>query len=85
MVSFVVVIFYVLTIAGIFILRKKMPDVERPYKAFGYPVLPVIYILLGLTFCFFLITMKPLYAGIGLGIVLLGIPVYYIAVASQKK
>ena len=85
MVSFVVVIFYVLTIAGIFILRKKMPDAERPYKAFGYPVFPFIYILLGITFCYFLITMKPTYAGIGLGIVLLGIPVYYIAVASQKK
>ncbi|MFN5135636.1 MAG: amino acid transporter, partial [Chitinophagaceae bacterium] len=85
MVSFVVVIFYVLTIAGIFILRKKMPNAERPYKAFGYPVLPFLYIILGITFCYFLITMKPTYAGIGLGIVLLGIPFYYIAVASQKK
>lgn len=85
MVSFVVVIFYVLTIAGIFILRKKMPDAERPYKAFGYPVLPLLYMILGITFCYFLITMKPTYAGAGLIIVLLGIPVYYIAVASQKK
>ncbi|MBX9781657.1 MAG: amino acid permease [Chitinophagaceae bacterium] len=84
MVSFVVVIFYVLTIAGIFILRKKMPDAERPYKAFGYPVLPVIYILLGITFCVFLILMKPFYAGTGLGIVLLGIP-FYIALSPQKK
>ena len=85
MISFVVVLFYVLTIIGIFVLRVKRPDIERPYKAFAYPVLPIIYIVLGLTFCFFLITMKPLYAGIGLGIVLLGIPVYYIAVANQKK
>lgn len=85
MISFVVVLFYVLTIAGIIILRKTKPEVERPYKAFGYPVLPVIYILLGLTFCFFLIIMKPVYAGVGFGIVLLGIPVYYIAVTSQKK
>nr|WP_294903755.1 amino acid permease [uncultured Lacibacter sp.] len=85
MISFVVVLFYVLTIIGIFVLRAKRPDLERPYKAFAYPVLPVIYIILGLTFCFFLIIMKPLYAGIGLGIVLLGIPVYYIAVANQKK
>lgn len=85
MVSFVVVIFYVLTIGGIFILRKKRPDVERPYKAFGYPVLPLLYMVLGVTFCYFLITMKPTYAGAGLIIVLLGIPVYYIAVASQKK
>lgn len=85
MISFVVVLFYVLTIIGIFVLRVKRPDIERPYKAFAYPVLPIIYIILGLTFCFFLITMKPLYAGIGFGIVLLGIPVYYIAVANQKK
>ncbi|MEJ8818533.1 APC family permease [Lacibacter sp. H407] len=85
MISFVVVLFYVLTIIGIFVLRVKRPDIERPYKAFAYPILPIIYIILGLTFCFFLITMKPLYAGIGFGIVLLGIPVYYIAVANQKK
>ncbi|MEO6637184.1 MAG: amino acid permease, partial [Ginsengibacter sp.] len=59
MISFVVVIFYVLTILGIFILRKKMPDVERPYKAFGYPFLPAIYIIMGLTFCTLLIIYKP--------------------------
>jgi APA family basic amino acid/polyamine antiporter len=51
MVSFIVVIFYVLTIGGIFILRKKMPDADRPYKAFGYPVLPALYMLMGCAFC----------------------------------
>lgn len=85
MIAFVVVIFYALTIVGIFILRKKRPDIERPYKAFGYPVLPAIYVLLAAVFCIFLIKIKPLYAGIGLGIVLLGIPLYFIAVASRKK
>ncbi len=85
MISFVVVLFYALTIIGIFVLRKKRPDIERPYKAFGYPVLPIIYILLALTFCVFLIAMRPLYAGIGLGIVLLGIPLYFIAVRSKKS
>jgi APA family basic amino acid/polyamine antiporter len=85
MVAFVVVIFYALTIIGIFVLRKKQPDAERPYKAFGYPVLPVIYIILGITFCVFLIKMKPVYAGAGLIIVLLGLPLYYIAVANKKK
>jgi basic amino acid/polyamine antiporter, APA family len=85
MIAFVVVLFYALTIIGIFVLRKKRPDVERPYKAFGYPVLPAIYILLAIVFCVFLIKLKPLYAGIGLGIVLLGIPLYYIAVSQQKK
>lgn len=77
MISFVVVVFYMLTIIGIFILRKKMPDVPRPYKAFGYPFLPIIYILMGVAFCVLLIIYKPEYTWPGLIIVLLGIPVYY--------
>ncbi|HRI25822.1 MAG TPA: amino acid permease [Ferruginibacter sp.] len=85
MIAFVVVLFYAVTIIGIFKLRKSRPDAERPYKAFGYPVLPAIYIVLAVVFCIFLIKMKPVYAGIGLGIVLLGIPLYYIAIANQKK
>ncbi|HYM93586.1 MAG TPA: amino acid permease [Chitinophagaceae bacterium] len=85
MIAFVVVLFYALTIIGIFRLRIKKPDIERPYKAFGYPILPAIYVLLAAVFCIFLIKMKPVYAGIGLGIVLLGIPLYFIAVASQKN
>lgn len=85
MISFVVVIFYALTIAGIFILRKKRPDIERTYKAFGYPFLPVIYILLGLTFCVFLAIFEPLYSLWGLAIVLAGIPLFYIAVSAKKK
>ncbi|HVT87168.1 MAG TPA: amino acid permease [Chitinophagaceae bacterium] len=85
MIAFVVVLFYALTILGIFRLRVKRPDIERPYKAFGYPFLPAMYILLALIFCIFLIKMKPVYAGIGLGIVLIGIPLYFIAVATQKK
>ena len=84
MISFVVVIFYALTIAGIFILRKKRPNADRPYKAFGYPVLPIIYIILGLTFCIFLIKFKPVYALWGLGIVLAGVPVYYLAMSTKK-
>ncbi|HRC21758.1 MAG TPA: amino acid permease [Chitinophagaceae bacterium] len=85
MISFVVVLFYALTIIGIFILRKKRPDIERPYKAFGYPVLPAIYIILAITFCVFLIIMKPTYAGIGLAIVLAGIPLYFVAVSRRKS
>ena len=85
MISFVVVLFYAITIIGIFKLRKTMPNAERPYKAFGYPVLPAIYIILALVFCVFLIIMKPLYAGIGLGIVLMGIPVYYISIGGRAK
>jgi APA family basic amino acid/polyamine antiporter len=83
MISFVVVIFYVLTIYGIFILRKKMPDADRPYKAFGYPVLPAIYILMGLAFCILLIIYKQGYTWPGLIIAALGIPIYYMV--SPKK
>jgi APA family basic amino acid/polyamine antiporter len=85
MISFVVVMFYALTILGIFILRKNRPDAERPYKAFGYPLLPAIYILMAITFCVLLIWYKSTYAGWGLAIVLAGIPIYYIAVANNKK
>lgn len=85
MISFVVVLFYALTIAGIFILRKKMPNAERPYKAFGYPILPAVYILMAIAFCALLIFYKPVYAGWGLAIVLAGIPIYYIAVANNKN
>jgi APA family basic amino acid/polyamine antiporter len=85
MVSFVVVIFYVLTIFGIFILRKKQPDAERPYKAFGYPVLPIIYIMMGITFCTLLIVYKPQFTWPGLIITLIGIPLYYFAVANKKR
>jgi APA family basic amino acid/polyamine antiporter len=84
-VSFVVMLFYILTIAGIFILRKKRPDVERPYKAVGYPVLPALYILLAATFCFALIVYKGTYTWPGLIIVLIGIPIYYISLKTSKR
>jgi basic amino acid/polyamine antiporter, APA family len=84
MVSFVVVLFYMLTIVGIFILRQKRPDAPRPYKAFGYPVLPLIYIMMGITFCSLLIIYKPKFTWPGLIITLIGIPIYYFAVQQKK-
>jgi APA family basic amino acid/polyamine antiporter len=84
MVSFIVVIFYILTIIGIFILRKKRPELERPYKAFGYPILPSIYILMGTCFCVLLIIYKPNFTWPGLIITLLGVPLYYLALRNQK-
>ena len=84
MVSFIVVIFYILTIIGIFILRKKRPEIERPYKAFGYPLLPAIYILMGTCFCVLLIIYKPNFTWPGLIITLLGVPLYYLALRNQK-
>ncbi|RZL97749.1 MAG: amino acid permease, partial [Pedobacter sp.] len=83
MISFVVVLFYMLTIIGIFILRKKKPDHERPYKAFGYPVLPILYILMGAAFCILLIIYKPQFTWPGLIIVLLGVPLYYLAISKK--
>ena len=77
MISFVVVLFYVLTIFGIFRLRRSRPDAERPYKAFGYPILPIIYMLMGIAFCILLIIYKPNFTWPGLIIVLIGIPIYY--------
>jgi len=85
MVSFIVVIFYVLTIIGIFILRKKEPNMPRPYKAFGYPFLPAIYIIMATVFCIGLVYTEPKYSLWGLVITLLGIPLYYIALRNQKS
>ena len=85
MISFVAVLFYVLTILGIFILRVKRPDAERPYKAFLYPVLPAIYIVMGIAFCILLFIYKRTYTEYGLGIVLLGLPLYYLAQRNSKN
>lgn len=76
-VVFAVLIFYVLTIAGIFVLRRKQPDAERPYKTFGYPVVPVLYIAAASLIMFVLLVYKPEYTWPGLVIVLIGFPVYY--------
>ena len=64
---------------------KKRPQVERPYKAFGYPLLPVIYILLAIAFCIALVFASPKYSLWGLLIVLIGIPVYFIALTGKKS
>lgn len=77
-VVFAVLIFYVLTILGVFILRVKKPDLERPYKAFGYPVIPLVYIILALLVMAILLIYKPLYTWPGLFIVIMGIPVYFL-------
>ena len=77
MISFVVVLFYILTIWGIFILRRKQPNLERTYKAVGYPILPALYILMGIAFCSLLVIYKPTYTWPGLFIALLGVPIYY--------
>jgi len=83
-VIFAVLIFYILTIAGLFILRKKRPDAERPYKAFGYPFLPILYIILAVTISIILLIYKPQFTWPGLIIVLLGVPVYFVWKKKQR-
>jgi APA family basic amino acid/polyamine antiporter len=75
---FAVLVFYILTIAGLFVLRVKRPDAPRPYRAIGYPVLPAIYILMAVFIDIVLLRYKPQYTWPGLIIVLLGIPVYLV-------
>jgi APA family basic amino acid/polyamine antiporter len=75
--TFSSLIFYMVTIAAIFVLRKKEPDTPRPYKAWGYPVVPMIYIILTFLVCVDLVYNKTFNTGMGLVIVALGIPVFF--------
>jgi basic amino acid/polyamine antiporter, APA family len=75
---FAVLMFYILTIAGLFVLRVKRPNEPRPYRAIGYPVLPAVYILMAVFIDVVLLRYKPQYTWPGLIIVLLGIPVYFV-------
>ena len=77
-VIFAVLLFFSLTILAIFVLRAKRPEIHRPYKAFGYPVIPGFYILVTTFIMIILLIYKPNYTFPGLIIVLIGIPVYYL-------
>ena len=76
-VVFAVLLFYILTVWGLFTLRRTRPDAERPYRAFGYPVVPLLYIVAAAAIALDLLILKPAYTLPGLGIVLLGLPVYF--------
>lgn len=82
--TFASLIFYIVTIAGIFILRKKEPNAKRPYKVIGYPLLPILYIVLALSICLILLYTKTFNTGSGLLIVALGAPVYFLAIKRKK-
>jgi APA family basic amino acid/polyamine antiporter len=84
-VIFAVLIFFVLIVSGIFILRKKRPDAERPYKAWGYPVVPALYVLVAAAIAVDLLVFKTGYTFPGLLIVLLGIPVYFVRKRFAKR
>lgn len=76
-VVFAVLIFYVLTIMGLFILRRKRPDAERPYRAFGYPLVPAVYIVVASAIMLVLLFYRTQTTWPGLVIVLAGVPVYF--------
>ncbi len=73
---FAALLFYILTISSLFVLRRKRPDAVRPYRAFGYPVLPAFYILAAAWICLCLLRYKPQFTWPGLILVAAGIPVY---------
>ncbi len=93
-VTFATLLFYILTIGGVFILRRTAPDAARPYKAFGYPIIPALYIVIASAICLnllifespislFGVSVKP--SWVGLSIVLLGIPVYFLSKIGKKN
>ena len=77
MISFVIVLFYMITVFGVIYLRIKKPELERGYKTFLYPFTPILYLLIGTGFCILLFIYKPQYTWPGLGLILLGLPVYF--------
>ena len=85
MISFVIVLFYMITVFGVIYLRFKKPDLERPYKTWFYPVTPVVYLLIGAAFCILLLIYKQQYTWPGLIIVLLGVPVYFFINRNDAK
>ncbi|MGZ3866230.1 MAG: APC family permease [Bacteroidia bacterium] len=82
--TFASLLFYIVTIAAIFVLRKKEPETPRPYKAWGYPLVPLVYIVLTSLICIDLVYFKTMNTGMGLIIVALGIPVYYFMKRKEK-
>ncbi|MFN0292659.1 APC family permease [Pedobacter helvus] len=78
MISFVIVLFYMITVFGVIYLRFKKPDLERPYKTWLYPITPIVYLLIGAAFCGLLLIYKQQYTWPGLIIVLIGVPIYFL-------
>lgn len=85
MISFVIVLFYMITVFGVIYLRIKKPGIERPYKTWLYPVTPIIYLLIGAAFCILLLIYKQQYTWPGLIIVLLGVPVYFLINKKEQE
>lgn len=82
--TFASIVFYIVTLIGLFVLRKREPNAERPYKAFGYPIVPVLYILIALAIVLDLLYTDTRNSGFSLVVVFLGLPIYFLTGASRK-
>ncbi|GAB1462892.1 APC family permease [Pedobacter sp.] len=85
MISFVIVLFYMITVFGVIYLRIKKPNLERPYKTWLYPITPIVYLLIGTAFCALLLFYKQQYTWPGLIIVLLGVPIYFLINKKEQQ
>ncbi len=85
MISFVIVLFYMITVFGVIWLRIKKPNLERPYKTWLYPITPILYLLIGTAFCVLLIIYKPQYTWPGFILILIGLPVYLFINKSKPE
>lgn len=85
MISFVIVLFYMITVFGVIYLRIKQPNLERPYKTWLYPITPIVYLLIGTAFCALLLIYKQQYTWPGLLIVLLGVPIYFLINKKEQQ
>ncbi|RRB02116.1 APC family permease [Larkinella rosea] len=83
--TFTSLVFYTVTIGGLFLLRRKEPNAERPYKAFGYPLIPAIYMVVAIVICLILLKEKTFNTGMGLLIAGLGIPIYFMTSRGRKN
>jgi len=84
-VIFAALFFYMLTVAGLFVLRRKMPDAERPYRAFGYPLVPAVYVCMCAVIMLALLFVKPVYSWPSFLIVLSGFPAYYFWRGTRRR
>jgi len=85
MISFVIVLFYMITVFGVIYMRFREPDRERSYRAWLYPVTPLLYLVLGTAFCVLLIIFKPQYTWPGFLLILLGLPIYFFIQYKNKS
>src|SRR5579872_211298 len=77
--------FYALSVAGVFVLRRKRPDLERPYRVWGYPVVPGLFLVASVGMVANALATDPVNTGVTMGIILAGIPVYYLWTWSRRR